>query len=210
MCAYHYQREWRAANPDRLKAQQKRYYDKNKKKIKVKANDWRERNIEHVRAYARHYMAKNRQNPVTPEHLDEKFEKRFWAKVDKTDTCWNWTGAKTAARPARPNAPARPGYGSILINGRGFYAHRASWLMHNGPLIAGLVIDHLCDNTLCVNPEHLQQVTNNENTLRSPRHSKNAGGYYKGKTQCKYGHERTPEMHGKPCFTCQKNRKKRG
>lgn len=228
ICRTHYQYEWRKANPDKLKGQLARYQAKNKERLAQYRREYREKNRESITKYQRHVMAKNAKNPVTEEHMTERVKERFFAKVEKTDTCWNWTGARTARRPERPQAPAKPGYGSININGRPFYAHRASWLMHNGPLIPGLVIDHLCENTLCVNPEHLQQVTNQENSMRSPRHSVNHGGYHK-KTHCKYGHdrqgapgvcptcyknarkpkthcnrghERTPEMKGKRCFHC--------
>lgn len=199
-CTYHYQRDWRAANPDKERAMKQRYYEKNKHRIYEISKKWREKNIESVRATARYYAAKNAKNPVTQEHMTDKVKERFFAKVDKTDTCWNWTGAKSAWRPERPIASATEGYGVININGRTFYAHRASWLMHKGPLIPGLVIDHLCDNTLCVNPEHMQQVTNNENTKRSPKHTANGARYYK--THCKNGHERTEEMRGRSCTVC--------
>lgn len=132
------------------------------------------------KAYNRQYMANNSRNTVTKEHFTEEKSNLFWAKVEKTDTCWNWTGAKTAARPQRPQAPATEGYGVFNINKRPFYAHRLSYLVHKGPLVDGLVIDHICNNSLCVNPDHLEQVTNRENTLRSPRHSVNAGSYNKG------------------------------
>ena len=134
-------------------------------------------------AYNRQYMAKNARNEVKAEDFTPQKEELFFAKVEKTDTCWNWTGAKTASRPERPNAPATQGYGVFNINRRPFYAHRLSYLVYNGPLLDGLVIDHICDNSLCVNPDHLKQVTNNENTMRSPRHSTNYGGY---------------NMHGRP------------
>lgn len=164
-------------------------YTKNRKKclkrcIIVPESWWvtnkeKEMATEARRRYVRNFMAKHSKNEVTKEHFTDYKAELFWAKVDKTDTCWNWVGAKTASRPERPQAPASPGYGVFNINNRPFYAHRLSYLVHNGPLVDGLVIDHICNNTLCVNPDHLKQVTNRENTLRSPRHSVNAGTYNK-------------------------------
>ena len=81
-------------------------------------------------------------------------EVRFWKHVDKTDTCWNWTGGKTE------------GYGMFRVSNyprkmRG--AHRVSYEMHAGPIPAGKVIDHRCRNRLCVRPDHLRVVTQKQN-----------------------------------------------
>ena len=82
---------------------------------------------------------------------------RFWAKVNKTDTCWLWT------------ASTRNGYGQIGAGGRfgkNLSAHRVAYEMLVGPIPEGLQIDHLCRVTLCVNPKHLEPVTLQENVLR--------------------------------------------
>jgi hypothetical protein len=164
-------------------------------------NPYKSRNPEKRKKNAREYMAKNSRNAITLEHFDEKAAKRFWAKVDKTkSSCWVWTGARTAQRPKRAYAEATEGYGAFLINKRPFYAHRLSYLVHNGPLIDGLVIDHKCNNTLCVNPKHLQQMTSQDNVNRS---TANIGNVYAQKSICKYGHPREPAS-GKPCKTCLK------
>lgn len=86
-------------------------------------------------------------------------EERFWEKVEPTGFCWNWT------------ASTRNGYGQISVGGRKGRiagAHRVAYELLIGPIPDGLVIDHLCRNTLCVNPDHLEPVTVRENALRAP------------------------------------------
>lgn len=85
-------------------------------------------------------------------------EARFWPKVNKTDSCWLWTGAKTGA-----------GYGMIREVGHGgkmLMAHRVAYELLVGPIPEGLFLDHLCRTPLCVNPAHLEPVTCRENMRR--------------------------------------------
>lgn len=82
-----------------------------------------------------------------------KCELRFWRKVDKTQECWIWNGAKT-----------RSGYGNCYFNGQYMRAHRVSFELANpGIDIAGLYIDHLCHVPACVNPAHLRATTPKQN-----------------------------------------------
>lgn len=94
-------------------------------------------------------------------------EDRFWYYVDKTDTCWNWTGGRSAKN--------RGGYGKFLND---VLAHRFSYEMHKGPIPAGMSIDHTCHNKQCVNPEHLRTVTkkqNAENMIGATKANKTSG-----------------------------------
>lgn len=102
--------------------------------------------------------------------------RRFWAKVLKTDGCWLWTGAKTSA-----------GYGNFWIFKNYHLAHRVSYRLLVGEIPEGLTLDHLkdvCGNRHCVNPAHLEPVTQGENVRR--------GGNAQ-KTHCPNDHEYTAE-----------------
>lgn len=83
---------------------------------------------------------------------------RFWAKVEKTNGCWLWTGG--TAR----------GYGQFRLGGgrgsKNVRAHRYAYELLVGPIPAGLEIDHTCENKLCVRPDHLEPVTKKVNLER--------------------------------------------
>lgn len=81
---------------------------------------------------------------------------RFAEKVNIPDDtldkglCWIWVGAQ--------HGEGR-GYGKFHLDGRTMSAHRASYLLFNGPIKPGMVIDHTCVNERCVSPHHLEQCT---------------------------------------------------
>lgn len=102
---------------------------------------------------------------------DDRFLMRV--EVDEITGCHQWVGGK-----------ARWGYGALLVNGHKILAHRYAWQRVNGPIPKGMQIDHLCKNTSCVNPAHLEVVTGLENILRSD----GMAAMNSRKTQCKNGH----------------------
>lgn len=106
--------------------------------------------------------------------------------------CWLWLSFHD-----------RDGY-AMFFEGRGLEqrAHRFAYKTLAGPIPGDLVIDHLCRNRGCVNPSHMEPVTNAEN-LRRGRHP------LSDRTHCKHGHEFTPEnthrppgQRGRKCRRC--------
>lgn len=89
-------------------------------------------------------------------------------EVDPATGCWNWTDN------------ARSGYGFLLVDRRKVMAHRFSYELHIGAIPEGMQLDHLCRNKLCVNPEHLEPVTQHENILRSD----NLAARWARRTEC--------------------------
>lgn len=87
-------------------------------------------------------------------------EDRFWIKtvVAGKDDCWPWVGAMSGK------------YGKLFLRreyGRTItvYAHRFSYELHKGPIPAGMEVDHICANSACQNPAHLQLVTPGQNKV---------------------------------------------
>lgn len=92
---------------------------------------------------------------------------RFLDKIIWTDSCWEWKGAKRGY-----------GYPVIKIDNRSVAAHRVSYEMFVGSIPIDYEIDHLCNNRICVNPNHLEPVTHLVNITRR----------FALYTHCKRGH----------------------
>jgi len=102
--------------------------------------------------------------------------KSFWSKVSigTEGGCWFWMGTKAG------------GYGRFYnpAQRRVVPAHRFAYENRIGPIPEGLTLDHLCRNRSCVNPKHLEPVTNKENVLRG----EGPTAKNKRKTHCTRGH----------------------
>lgn len=88
--------------------------------------------------------------------------------------CVLWTGYANAA-----------GYGRMGICRQGYAVHRIAYELARGPIRHGLALDHLCRTPSCINPDHLEPVTNRENLLRGNTLS----GVNRRKKYCARGHE---------------------
>lgn len=119
---------------------------------------------------------------MTPDQLRApglrgSVEDRFWKMVSKAgeQDCWLWKGAATSrgyGRMQTPTSSSSP-------------AHRVSYVLRNGSISPGLVIDHICRERLCVNPAHLRAVTPKANTLENSESPTAANA---SKTHCVHGH----------------------
>lgn len=105
--------------------------------------------------------------------------------------CWEWLGATNSK-----------GYGCVT-NGKGksVLSHRTAYQIIVGEIPEGMTIDHLCRNKTCLNTDHLEPVTTQENTRR----------HYATVTHCKKGHELSGDNvyrkkrsygHQRVCRTC--------
>lgn len=128
---------------------------------------------------------------------------RFLPKVNKTDTCWLWGGDKNQG-----------GYGIFHWRGKHGVAHRFAYESFIGPIPKGLKLDHLCRVRDCVNPAHLEPVTQQENCKRGET-GRISGDRNAAKTHCKQGHEFSKEntdyyknKPGRRCRTCHRIRER--
>ena len=140
---------------------------------------------------------------MTHRYVAKPPEVRFWPKVDQSagpDACWPWLANVTW-----------DGYGLFYlgrdVDGRdhNIRPHRFAYQVVVGPIPAGLELDHLCKNTVCVNPAHLEPVTGAENKRRGDSFS----GLNARKTECLRGHPfiaanvRINANGRRVCRTCQ-------
>lgn len=113
----------------------------------------------------------------------EEVMKKFMLKVKVVNDCWEWQGAKLSF-----------GYGSFWMNGKGWSAHRASWILHGNNIPDGAFVCHHCDNPPCCNPDHLflgDAMANMRDKIKKGRAKYNtdaAHQWWRNKTHCVRGH----------------------
>ena len=125
-------------------------------------------------------------------------EQRAWKRVDIRDGCWQWRGATNGS------------YGIVYRGGADkrptTMAHRVIHTSLLGPIPTGMTLDHLCLNTRCVRPDHLEPVSLAVNVLRGS----GWGARNARKTHCPRGHMLPSPRHGKrECFVCVSERRQR-
>lgn len=158
--------------------------------------------------------ARERLTGTTDAKPKPTLSERFWSRVDKNGPspeyrpdlgpCWLWTGAVSAGRNGQK------GYGVFTDEKcRRSGAHACSYIISGRVIPKGYEVDHLCMVKLCVNPSHLEAVTQAENRRRADV----AYGIRAAQTHCKHRHEYTPEntlwVDGgkhRACRTCTKAR----
>jgi len=97
---------------------------------------------------------------------DAKVIEAFMSRFTESDGCWTWNGS------SRPT-----GHGHFKYKGLRIAAYRAAYAIFKGPIPDGLVIDHICHNPKCVNPDHLRAVTQKQNMEnRSGAHKNSKSG----------------------------------
>lgn len=127
--------------------------------------------------------------------------RRFAPKVHVSESgCWQWTG----------NTHPKNGYARVWFDRRDDrLAHRVSYEWANGQIPEALVLDHLCRNRSCVNPAHLQPVSNVENVMRG----ESVWALNAKKTHCLRGHpfdEANTRIYNgmRHCLECSRIRKR--
>ncbi len=125
-------------------------------------------------------------------------------KIGEPDECWEWLGKRT-----------KGGYPVFFAKGKEMYGHRVLYTLLVSGIHDKLTIDHLCRNTGCVNPAHMEVVSAVENVMRGDAPpAQNAR-----KTHCKRGHpfegdnlvirRRGGKVLGRECRTCLRDGERR-
>lgn len=109
--------------------------------------------------------------------ITNSIEKRFWSKVSKKRYCWFWTGYKEKSGHGKFRLTS-----SVVIG-----AHRISWILFNKKMPTNMVL-HKCNMPNCVNPKHLYDGTQAQNTRDSV---KDGTHFEASKTHCNIGHKFT-------------------
>lgn len=133
-----------------------------------------------------------------PKLYDDLIENKLLYNFKIANGCWVWQGTKN-----------KEGYGRVKYRGRLWLAHRLSCIILDKNPLIGDVLDHMCNNPPCINPDHLRDTTQRENILRSNSiPARNARKIF-----CKRGHKLSKDniyttMNGRDCKECHRSRRK--
>lgn len=125
----------------------------------------------------------------------DTINKRFNESYKIVGKCWEWQKYLD-----------RDGYGTFYFMKKGRRAHRVSWYLKNGDIPKSMVIDHICKNRKCVNPDHLRCITVKQNNIEN---SMSVGAINANKTTCKMGHKFDRFYGQRYCSICQAEKTKR-
>lgn len=121
---------------------------------------------------------------------------RLNSRIVQCGDCWEYFGSRDRLGYGR--------FGGTEAAGRSLLVHRQMFEEHNGTVPKGMELDHLCRNTSCCRPDHLEAVTHQVNVARG------RAGYAKN-DRCKHGHDlndptnvyvHTRGRNGRKCRTC--------
>ena len=117
---------------------------------------------------------------VSRRTLQERLESKMIPEPNSG--CWLWLGGTNIVTCGRREPEHRP---VIWFKGKHEYANRISFLAYKGSIPEGRLILHSCDNSLCVNPDHLYAGTHQDNSNDMIQRKRN---HWQKQTHCKYGH----------------------
>jgi hypothetical protein len=127
-----------------------------------------------------------------PQSMRSKIVIQLAPECPVPGPCWVWTGCLNSRR-----------YGCVSVGGKVVLTHRATFTIYKGDIPDGFHVDHLCFNTKCCNPSHLDAVTPKVNAERSRPATK---------TRCANGHplagdnlqlkRRSSGGHQRQCRVC--------
>lgn len=110
---------------------------------------------------------------------------RLMTFVNKTDTCWIWTGSLS-----------RTGYGSFWMRGDNYIAHRAAYMLFVGDVPDDLFVCHCCDTPACVNPDHLFLGTAQDNSQDMVNKGRSMKGRRRPRGEIKRGDQHWTHIYG--------------
>ena len=96
----------------------------------------------------------------------------FRIGYEENDSCRDWSGKQNAY-----------GYGVIFRNNKTYYAHRTSYQIYKGSIASDLIVRHMCDHPLCINPEHLLIGTKADNSRDMVERGRSTKGVKNGCTK---------------------------